>query len=169
MFGGSIFALSCTLHAQTIQKCTRPDGSVLYQQDVCPPGTNSKTFANESAVSNSLTLLANDNHQYTTTLTINGVTVAGFVDTGATYVSISAATATRMHISLDDAQPRYMQTANGMVVTGKKMVAMMKVGKFELYNVEIAILANSPTLIGMSALSQLKFSNENGNMVLSKR
>ena len=62
-----------------------------------------------------------------------------------------------------------MQTANGIVLTGHKVVSVLKVGKFELYNVEIAILANTPTLIGMSALSQLKFSNENGNMVLTKR
>jgi aspartyl protease family protein len=167
--GGAVCTLSMSLHAQTIQKCTRPDGSILYQQDVCPPGTNSKTVSTESSVSNSLTLLANSNHQYTTTLTINGVTVPGYVDTGATYVSMSVETASRMHISLSDVQGRYMQTANGIVATGNKVVAVMKVGKFELYNVEVAILGNTPTLIGMSALSQLKFSNENGNMVLTKR
>jgi aspartyl protease family protein len=169
ILGSVVVALADPLHAQTIQKCTRPDGSVLYQQDVCPPGTNSKLVATESTVSNSLTLLANSNHQYSTTITINGITVPGYVDTGATYVSLSTETANRMHISLNDAQGRYMQTANGIVLTGHKVVSVLKVGKFELYNVEIAILADTPTLIGMSALSQLKFSNENGNMVLTKR
>ena len=169
---GLFALLSAPPQAQTIQKCTQPDGSVLYQQDVCPPGTTVKTLALESGSSGSsgsLTLTANSNHQYSTTLTINGVTVTGQVDTGATYVTISAAMAERMHISATDIQTRTMLTANGVIGAANKKMPVIKVGKFELYNIEVAITANSPTLIGMSALSQLKFANENGNLILSKR
>jgi len=155
--------------AQAIQKCTQKDGSIVYQQDVCPSGSDAKTMSLDHSVSSSLTLVGNGNHQYSTTLTINGVTVPGYVDTGATFVTISMDTANRMHISTDDAQMRRLQTANGVIGTVNKTVSILKVGKFELYNVEVAIAANSPTLIGMSALSQLKFANENGNLVLSKR
>ena len=153
----------------TIQKCVHPDGSVLYQQDVCPPGTTGKTVASNASSTNTLTLAANSNHQYSTTLSINGVTVPGYVDTGATYVTFSSEAASHMHIRSDDAAVVYMQTANGIVATRTKKVSVLKVGPFELYNVEVAIVANSPTLIGMSALSQLKFANENGNLVLTKR
>jgi len=155
--------------AQAIQKCTQSDGSIVYQQDVCPAGSNAKTMSFDQSTPSSLTLVGNGNHQYSTTLTINGITVPGYVDTGATYVTISMDTANRMHVSTDDAQLRRMQTANGVIGTANKTVSVMKVGKFVLYNVEVAIVANSPTLIGMSALSQLKFANENGNLVLSKR
>jgi len=161
-----------TAHAfddSTIQKCVHPDGSILYQQDVCPPGTTSKTVSSNSSSNNTLTLAANSNHQYSTTLSINGVTVPGYVDTGATYVTVSSDTASRMHIKTDDASLKFLQTANGVVPTGTKKMSVIKVGPFELYNVEVSIVANSPTLIGMTALSQLKFANENGNLVLTKR
>ncbi|PRC92052.1 retropepsin-like aspartic protease family protein [Solimicrobium silvestre] len=153
----------------TIQKCKRSDGSIFYQQDVCPPGTNSSTFAVNSDQSDSLTLYANSGHQYSTTLTINGVTVPGFIDTGATFVVVSLETAIKMHLAGEGFRAQYMQTANGVIRSANKTIPVIKVGKFELYNVEISIVANAPTLIGMSALSQLKFSNENGNMTLSKR
>jgi len=164
-----LFMVALTGHAQTIQKCTQADGSILYQQDVCPPGTAARLVSVNTSDSGNLTLIANSNHQYSTTLTINGVTVPGFVDTGATFVTISLETANRMRISNEGAQPGRMQTANGEIGAAKKTLSVIRIGKFELYNVEVAIVANSPTLIGMSALSQLKFANENGNLILSKR
>lgn len=157
------------VQAQTIQRCTQADGSVLYQQDVCPPGSNGKAMAVDYGAANILTLSANGAHQYSTTLTINGVTVTGQIDTGATFVTLSTETANRMRISTADMQNRYLQTANGIIGTANVKMAVVKVGKFDLYNVEVAITPSSPTLIGMSALSQLKFANENGNLVLSKR
>ncbi len=155
--------------AQSIQKCTQADGSVVYQQDVCPAGSSGKVIAVSNAGSDRLTLPPNANHQYFTTLTVNGITVTGIVDTGATYVTISPDTAARMHIAPNNPQGRIMQTANGLVQIATQPVAVLKIGKFELYNVELAIAPNSPTLIGMSALSQLNIVNENGNMVLNRR
>ena len=157
------------VQAQDIQKCTQEDGSVMYQQTPCPAGTSSKTMAMASGEPDRLTLNANSYHQYSTTLTINGITVTGQIDTGATFVTLSMETATRMHISPTDLQRKNLMTANGVIGTANKMISVLKVGKFELYNVEVAITPNSPTLIGMSALSQMKFANENGNLVLSKR
>ena len=159
------------LHAQDggIHKCTTPDGNVIYQQYDCPAGTTDKTLSVSSSTSSTLTLIPNSNHQYSTTLTINGITVPGYIDTGATFVAMSSDTAARMHITGDNERNSLMQTANGVAVGTRKTVAVIKVGKFELYNVEIVIMQNTPTLIGMTALSQLKFANENGNLVLSKR
>ncbi len=164
--------LVSTLQARadsTIQKCTAADGSTFYQQDVCPPSTNSRTVAVNPSNSNSLTLIANSGHQFSTSLTINGVTVPGYIDTGATYVTVSLDTAYRMRITDGEFQSGSMQTANGVIRALMKKVPVLKVGKFELYNVEVSIVANAPTLIGMSALNQLNFANQGGNMVLSKR
>lgn len=155
--------------AQSIQKCTLADGSVLYQQDVCPAGSNSKAVAVSTGGSATLTLPPNGYHQYFTTLTVNGVTVKGIVDTGASFVTISPDTAERMHILPNHPQGGIMQTANGLVQVATQSVAVVKIGKFELYNVQFAIAPNSPTLIGMSALSQLNIVNENGNLVLNRR
>lgn len=167
----SILICPNVLHAQDggIHKCTTPDGNVIYQQYDCPAGTTDKTLSVSSSTSSTLTLIPNSNHQYSTTLTINGVTVPGYIDTGATFVAMSPETAARMHITGQVERNSYMQTANGVAVGARKTVSVVKVGKFELYNVEIVIMQNTPTLIGMTALSQLKFANENGNLVLSKR
>lgn len=151
-------------------KCTQADGSTTYQDEECPKGINSskKTVTTLEAPA-SLTLVANANHQYTTTLTINGTTVIGHVDTGATFVALSTDTARRMQITSDGAVLKQMQTANGAIMSVNKIIPVLKVGNFELYNVEVSIAPNMPTLIGMSALSHLNFAHENGNLVLSKR
>ena len=171
IFGCLTLLLPTLLRAQDsgIHKCTMPDGSVTYQQYECPAGTTGKTIAAQAYGTNTLTLTPNSNHQYSTTLTVNGVTVLGYIDTGATYVSMSEATAARMHLTAGSSIRKYLQTANGSVISANQKLAMIKVGKFELYNVEVAVLPDSPTLIGMTALSQLKFENENGSLVLSKR
>lgn len=163
--------LSNPLHAQesTIQKCVQADGSISYQQDVCPAGSNGKKFGVNLSGSNTLTLNPNSNHQYSTTLSINGVTVPAFIDTGATFVTVSLGTAQKMNIVNGQVTVRAAETANGRIQMLNKSVPVMKIGKFELYNVELSIVQDSPTLIGMSALSQLKFATENGNLVLSKR
>ena len=163
--------LTTSAHAQDagIHKCTAPDGSVSYQQNDCPLGTTGKNMAINSAPARTLTLPPNSNHQYSTTLTINGVSVPGYIDTGASFVTLSASTATRMHIGNDNLTVNVLQTANGNILGARKALSVIKIGQFEVYNVEVVIVENSPTLIGMSALSQLRFAIENGSMVISKR
>ena len=168
---GVLLTSSNQLFAQAIQKCIKLDGSVSYQQEACPADTQAKVFAASATDvgSSTLTLPPNGNHQYFTTLTVNGVTVKGIVDTGATYVTVSPDLANKMRISEQGATGRMMQTANGMVTVALQRVPVAKIGKFELYDVDVAIAPNSPTLIGMSALSQLNIVNENGNLVLNRR
>lgn len=168
MLSGAVASIS---HAQAIHKCVKADGAVSYQQDECPSDAPGKAIAvrDNGAGGGTLTLPPNGNHQYFTTLTVNGVTVTGIVDTGATYVTVSPDLATRMHINPAGAKGRVMQTANGMVMVATQTVPVAKIGKFELYNVEFAVAPNSPTLIGMTALSQLTIVNENGSLVLNRR
>ena len=153
----------------TIQKCTAPDGKVTYQQDVCPGSTQSRTVAKNPIGPGNVILVANSANHYTTTVTINGVTAPAMIDTGATYVAISTDLAQKMHLLEGEFQPKLINTANGMVRAANKVVPMLKIANIELYNVEISITPNVPTLIGMSALSQLSISTASGNMTLSKR
>lgn len=154
----------------TVHKCKLPDGSTSFQDTACPTGSTSTiVVAQAPPIANTMTLIGNEYHQFSTNLTINGVTVRGQIDTGASWVTMSAATARALKITAEGRWATRIQTANGIIPTVNKIIPIVKVGTFDLYNVEVAITPDSPTLIGMSALSHLKFANENGYVVLSTR
>ncbi|MCK9387639.1 MAG: TIGR02281 family clan AA aspartic protease [Sulfuritalea sp.] len=116
-----------------------------------------------------LSLIADSRGHFHSSLTINGVTVVGVIDTGASTVAMSVATANLMRIPLAGSTLGRSQTANGNVGTLNKVVPSIRVGNsIILDNVEIAILPNTPTLIGMSVLRRLKVSAAGGQMVLSR-
>lgn len=91
------------------------------------------------------------------------------IDTGASVVAISTATAHSMGIAFSGGTMRQFQTANGPANAYLKVMPMVKVGNIEMYNVEVAISDQTPTLIGMSALRQLNIHQENGQMILTKQ
>jgi aspartyl protease family protein len=115
-----------------------------------------------------MSLIADSRGHFHSSLTINGVEVQGVIDTGATLVSISTATASAMGIPLEGGHAGRSQTANGAINMLSKVMPSVRIGNIVLENVEISISANTPTLIGMSVLSRLKIREENGQMVLSK-
>ncbi len=117
-----------------------------------------------------MTLVARGAHgHFFTTLSINGVTVDAMIDTGASTVAISAAMATRMGISPQGFTPVRMNTANGVATAYIKTVPQVRLGSLDLSNVEVAVSQNNTmTLVGMSALRQLKVDVDKGYMTLSK-
>jgi len=46
---------------------------------------------------------------------------------------------------------------------------MVRIGGIELYNVNISVMQNTPTLIGMSVVSRFKIAQDNGQMILTQR
>jgi len=103
------------------------------------------------------------------TITINGVSVVGMIDTGASTVAMSPATAALLGISGEGFSAQKVNTANGVTVAFDKVIPRMKVGPLSVSNVEISVAPNTTmTLIGMSALRQLKMSAVDGLMTLSK-
>jgi len=160
---------SLVAHAQ-LYKCKQANGSTTFQDVECPQAASStKLHAPQTVLPEIMKLSPNASGHYYTGLTINGVRVEGMLDTGATMVTISAATAQAMQIPLEGSATGRVQTANGSITTLFKVLPIVKVGSLELYSVEICITENSPTLIGMSALSHLKMSQENGQLILSKK
>jgi len=115
-----------------------------------------------------MSLVADSAGHFHSRLAINGVEVDGMIDTGATNIAISAATAAQMGIPLAGSTAGGAMTANGVIPTLSKIIPIVRIGNIELENVEISITPNSPTLIGMSVLRRLKISAANGQMTLSK-
>lgn len=112
-------------------------------------------------------LRRNQNNHYVFDGLINGQSVTFFVDTGATDVTIPQAIATKL--GLQRGYPAYAQTANGTITVYSTQLASLSIGQIKLKNVRATInpsMGGSQILLGMSALKQLKFSQQNGQLTL---
>jgi aspartyl protease family protein len=91
---------------------------------------------------------------------INGRSVKGLIDTGATYVAINISTARNLGLSLSKSDFKYqVQTANGKTGAARVNLARMEIGAISVEDVEAFVLedkALSSTLIGMSFMSKLQ-------------
>lgn len=115
-----------------------------------------------------LSLVSDPMGHFFTTLTINGVTVRGMIDTGASTIALNNATAVSMGISLNG-EAGQATTANGVVAITTTVVPHVRVGSIDLDNVEVGMSANNGmVLIGMSVLRRLRISASDGQMLLSK-
>lgn len=103
-------------------------------------------------------------------LTINGVTVEGIVDTGASSLSMGADTAAKLGLSTQGGKLAMGTIANGATVEMTAIVVpMLKVGGITVQNVRAVVgNAGSPTLIGMTVLNKLRLSAAGGNLTLAK-
>lgn len=107
-----------------------------------------------------VTLEADRSGHFSGTFRINGRTVAGLIDTGATYVAMNATTARRLGISPARADYVYpVQTANGVTKAARTTLDRVEIGPIRVEDVAAFVLddaAISETLIGMSFLRKLQ-------------
>lgn len=104
---------------------------------------------------------------------LNGKSVAGMIDTGATFVAMNETTAKRLGFTGNSLDYRYaVNTANGPAEAAHVMLDRVEIGGVRAQSVEAFVLkdqALSETLIGMSFLRKLKsYAVENGRMVLKQ-
>jgi aspartyl protease family protein len=102
---------------------------------------------------------------------INGKAVRFVVDTGATYVSMGAAEAERLGIDFRRGERGMTQTANGTMPAYKVMLASVRIGDVQVYNVE-ALVGQSgmdQILLGNSFLTRFQMKRENDLMTLNRR
>ncbi|KQW39141.1 peptidase A2 [Rhizobacter sp. Root404] len=102
---------------------------------------------------------------------INGKAVRFVVDTGATYVSMGAAEAERLGIDFRRGERGMTQTANGTMAAYKVMLASVRIGDVQVYNVE-ALVGQSgmdQILLGNSFLTRFQMKRENDLMTLNRR
>ena len=126
----------------------------------CVPGADDRV--------RSVSIAPEGGGHYFANITINGKTVRGLIDTGASKIALSTGTAVSMGIPLDGKQS-VAETANGAIRTVNRIVPSVRVAGIELKNVEVAISPSiSMPLIGMSFLRRLRMNTTNGQLVLSR-
>ncbi|WP_136657778.1 TIGR02281 family clan AA aspartic protease [Nitratireductor sp. XY-223] len=104
---------------------------------------------------------------------INGRTVTGLVDTGATAVAINRSTARQVGVFLSPAMFTYrVTTANGTVKAARVELDSVALKSIRIRNVEAFVLDDDSlagTLIGMSFLNRLSsYQARDGKLVLTR-
>ena len=131
-------------------------------------GRIASTFSSPEAVSVSLTL--SPSGQYCSSGTINGHPASFLVDTGATDVALSEATARGMALDYASGRPIQAITAGGRVNGWRVQLSEVTVGAITVMNVDALVLeGNSPpnVLLGMTFLRNVEIREKDGVMVLS--
>lgn len=110
---------------------------------------------------------------FTTDFRLNGTSVEGMIDTGATYVAINSSTARRIGINLAQADYKYkVKTANGVTRAATATIDDLQIGRIHVGDVQAVVLddaALGSTLIGMSFLKRLsKYQVENDSLLLEQ-
>lgn len=117
-----------------------------------------------------LTLQANRQHHFVMTGQINQQQVVFLLDTGATNVAIPADIAAQ--IGLKRGRASVVETANGRVQVYSTRIDTLKLGDIVLYNVPAHINPGmnglGEVLLGMSALSQVEFTQRDGTLVITQ-
>ena len=106
-----------------------------------------------------IALPANAMGHYTADVMLNGQSVPMLIDTGATYVSLSAATAERIGlVPPPGARRMRMQTANGVAFATQVSLDSVELGPIFVPGVQAIVMdrsAGDVNLLGMSMLGRL--------------
>ncbi len=125
-------------------------------------------YCNASGKNATISLQARGNHFYAP-VTVNGRSLEGVIDTGATLVSMSAESARFFGIDHSRGINGKMQTANGVKDIKIVTVASLDVAGITLENIPVAVGdSKHPILIGMAFLKHLRTSIEGGTLTLSR-
>jgi aspartyl protease family protein len=112
------------------------------------------------------------NGHYRANAIINGNSVPMLVDTGATLVSLSQATADAIGLRLSQNDfNAAMSTAGGVVRGARITLRELRIGDITAYNVPAVVMPRglNVNLLGMSFLSKISgFSVQAGNLVLTR-
>lgn len=124
----------------------------------------------QSTVSQTV-LRADAQGHFVTTARINGVAVNALIDTGATFVSLTAADAQRMGIDYLQGRRSVSQTANGPMTVYLVNLAHVQVGDIAFANVQGSVAVDRaaqqvPALIGMSFLRHVEMRRAGNTLTL---
>jgi len=111
---------------------------------------------------------AGRNGHYFAPLTINGVTVNGMIDTGASTIAVSHEIARKLGIDNLPGKQGTSQTANGNLTTTDVLVPSVTVSGITLQDVRVSIGITGEPLIGMSFLSRLHLRMGSGALSMSR-
>lgn len=170
MIAGLAGLCAYTLPALTgryLDRTAEPGPALPVMPNVAAPAMPAAVGARE------IVLPAGPGGHFIAALELNGRSVRGLIDTGATVVALSESTARRIGLSpstLDYAIS--VSTANGLVKAASVTLKRIKVGSIAVDNVQAMVLpdaALSETLVGMSFLNRLSsFAVEDGALRLRR-
>ncbi len=127
-----------------------------------PSSTPSATPAPQAAslTPGTMVLKADGRGHFIGTFRLNGKSVTGLVDTGASVVAINERTARMLGYGANSLDFRYrMQTANGQTEAAHIVLDRVEIGNVRVRDVDAMVLrdeALGETLVGMSFLTKLK-------------
>lgn len=161
-------------------ECTDADGVTAYSVARCPKGSKQRKIADDTPPSTvdlskapnstTISLMADGRGQFYTGGLINGVPMRFVVDTGATYVSMSAADATRARINFRQGRPALSNTANGQMRSWLVTLDSVSIGGVTLRNVGASVSeSDHPVLLGMSFLQRMSVQVDGPVMTLKTR
>ena len=126
--------------------------------------------SNESA-SNRIVLSSGSGGHYVTSGQINGQAARLMVDTGASIVVISAATANQIGLDYKRSPQLRIGTANGSVMAWSVRLDSIRVGEVTVYGVD-SVISPEPmpyVLLGNSFLGRFQMKQENDQLTLTRR
>jgi aspartyl protease family protein len=122
--------------------------------------------------SQTVTLAADSRGHFLVSGQVNGGQVRFLVDTGATWVALSAADAVRLAIDYHKGEPSLISTANGIAAVYKVKLDSVRVGDITASNVDAVVIEGSGpavALLGMSFLNRMEMKRDGQTMVLIKK
>ena len=141
------------------------------QKRTLPMGRAYSSAPREGSRQN-ITLAADARGHFVTMGSINGGSVRFLVDTGATFVSLSASEARRLGINYLQGPRGQMQTANGLATAYRVKLDTVRVGDIEINNVDAVVSeadAMGVSLLGMSFLNRMEMKRDGQSMTLTRR
>ena len=141
------------------------------KQRVLKIGQHYRSSAAAAGGRGKVTLAADSRGMFHADGAINGVPVRFMVDTGATFVGMSANEARRLGIDYQKGRPVMMQTANGRALNYLVTLDRVRLGDIELSGVEGVVGENDMpfALLGMSFLNRLQMQRDGSSMTLTRR
>lgn len=127
----------------------------------------SKPLAHYATGTRTASIPVSQNGHFAADFQMNGRTVHGLIDTGATYVAMNRSTARSLGVTLANSDFKYnVNTANGVTRAALVTINRMEIGPVGINGVDALVLedsALSATLVGMSFLSKLRSYRVNSN------
>lgn len=181
---GILLCLPSLAFSETYYDCNGPDKTMTYRAEPCHKGeweiqrheVDLSIYDNKNkewvgmASSGPLELHPEPNGNYLVDGSINGHAVKFVVDTGASFLSLTAEVAAAFGVT-DCKAGSKTATANGVVDTCMGTAKQITFGNLQLNDVEISIvpnLAGNP-LLGMNVLSKFRVDTSNHVMRISKQ
>ena len=127
--------------------------------------------ANSAAGGSQIVLSAGSGGHFLSGGAINGKAVRFLVDTGATTVAMSQSDAQNLGLDFRSGERGMAVTANGPVPVYRVMLASVRIGDVQVYNVEATVVPMPMefVLLGNSFLTRFQMKRENDVLTLSKR